>query len=160
MDYSPDKAGGQTTRPRGLGGRSLEHSWHQSPRFASRGQRVLRAGPRPTACGGEATLRNLARRQRHAVRLAAGGAMRSPTGKPHPENSPAVSVSRVRSKARHGTWQAATKVIGAAVDEKEGAAANDIATLPMRLGGLGIRSAARTAPVAYWASWGRCAANA
>ena len=57
--------------------------------------------------------------------------------------------------AKHDTelWQAATKVIGAAVDEKEDAAANDIATLPMRLGGLGIRSAARTAPAAYWASW-------
>ena len=28
-----------------------------------------------------------------------------------------------------------------------------LATLPMRLGGLGLRSAARTAPAAYWASW-------
>ena len=28
-----------------------------------------------------------------------------------------------------------------------------LTSLPMRLGGLGIRSAARTAPAAYWASW-------
>ena len=31
--------------------------------------------------------------------------------------------------------------------------AERIATLPMRLGGLGLRSAARTAPATYWASW-------
>ena len=28
-----------------------------------------------------------------------------------------------------------------------------ITTLPMRMGGLGLRSAMRTAPGAYWASW-------
>ena len=31
--------------------------------------------------------------------------------------------------------------------------AQDVATLPMRLGGLGLRSASRTAPGAFWASW-------
>ena len=31
--------------------------------------------------------------------------------------------------------------------------AERIAALPMRLGGLGLRSADRTAPAAYWASW-------
>ena len=31
--------------------------------------------------------------------------------------------------------------------------AERIATLPMRSGGLGLRSADRTAPAAYWASW-------
>ena len=31
--------------------------------------------------------------------------------------------------------------------------ASAIATLPMRLGGLGLRSAQRTAPAAFWASW-------
>ena len=28
-----------------------------------------------------------------------------------------------------------------------------LATLPMPMGGLGLRSAVRRAPVAYWASW-------
>ena len=28
-----------------------------------------------------------------------------------------------------------------------------VASLPMRLGGLGLRSNARMAPAAYWASW-------
>ena len=31
--------------------------------------------------------------------------------------------------------------------------AQHITTLPMRMGGLGLRSAMRTAPGAYWASW-------
>ena len=31
--------------------------------------------------------------------------------------------------------------------------ARDVATLPVRLGGLGLRSAARTSPAAYWAAW-------
>ena len=31
--------------------------------------------------------------------------------------------------------------------------ARDIATLPMRMGGLGLRSAVRCAHAAYWASW-------
>ena len=35
--------------------------------------------------------------------------------------------------------------------EKEDA--RRLATLPMRMGGLGLRSAARMAPAAYWASW-------
>ena len=30
---------------------------------------------------------------------------------------------------------------------------SEIATLQMRLGGLGLRSARRTSPAAYWASW-------
>ena len=31
--------------------------------------------------------------------------------------------------------------------------AKNLATLPMRKGGLGLRSALRTAPAAFWASW-------
>ena len=31
--------------------------------------------------------------------------------------------------------------------------AQQVATLPGRLGGLGLRSAQRSAPAAYWASW-------
>ena len=39
---------------------------------------------------------------------------------------------------------------GSEVCKEEG---RQLATLPMRLGGLGLRSASRTAPAAYWASW-------
>ena len=38
-------------------------------------------------------------------------------------------------------------------DREQKSAAQSIATLPMRLGGLGLRSAARMSPAAYWASW-------
>ncbi len=34
--------------------------------------------------------------------------------------------------------------------------ARSLAQLPLRLGGLGLRSAARTAPAAHWASWADC----
>ena len=37
------------------------------------------------------------------------------------------------------------------VEEKH--AARKLATLPLRLAGLGLRFAERTAPAAYWASW-------
>ena len=38
-------------------------------------------------------------------------------------------------------------------DGEQQSAAHRIASLPMRLGGLGIRSAARMSPAAHWASW-------
>ena len=38
-------------------------------------------------------------------------------------------------------------------DGQQQETAHRLASLPMRLGGLGIRSAARMAPSAYWASW-------
>ena len=34
--------------------------------------------------------------------------------------------------------------------------AEQLATLPMRMGGLGLRSASRMAPAAYWVSWADC----
>ena len=37
--------------------------------------------------------------------------------------------------------------------EEDQVTARHLATLPMRLGGLGLRSAARMAPASYWASW-------
>ena len=49
-------------------------------------------------------------------------------------------------------WSTFCKLLGTeglAVDQL----ARDTATLPGRLGGLGLRSAARAAPAAYWASW-------
>ena len=38
-------------------------------------------------------------------------------------------------------------------DAHQQAVAQDIASLPMRMGGLGIRSASRLALAAFWASW-------
>ena len=38
-------------------------------------------------------------------------------------------------------------------DAHQQAVAQDSASLPMRMGGLGIRSASRLAPAAFWASW-------
>eukprot|EP00973_Karenia_brevis_P037020 5103385-Karenia_brevis.AAC.1 len=37
--------------------------------------------------------------------------------------------------------------------QREHEVANFIATIPYRMGGLGLRSAQRMAPAAYWASW-------
>ena len=36
---------------------------------------------------------------------------------------------------------------------QEDTVARSVASLPARLGGLGLRSATRTAPAAYWAGW-------
>ena len=40
-----------------------------------------------------------------------------------------------------------------AADETIETESHQLATLPMRMGGLGLRSAVRCAPAAYWASW-------
>ena len=51
-------------------------------------------------------------------------------------------------------WKAATDLLGTVPgDDAALAEARSLATLPMRLGGLGLRSAERVAPAAYWASW-------
>ena len=53
-----------------------------------------------------------------------------------------------------GMWTATETVLGRltrSVEQKD--MARCLATLPMRLGGLGLRSATRMAPAAYWASW-------
>ena len=49
-------------------------------------------------------------------------------------------------------WETAKRLLGhvPAEDEEE---ARNISTLPMRMGGLGLRSAERCAPAAFWASW-------
>lgn len=43
--------------------------------------------------------------------------------------------------------------VAAAQQLQEDQLAQQVATLPGRLGGMGLRAAQRTAPVAYWASW-------
>jgi hypothetical protein len=49
-------------------------------------------------------------------------------------------------------WQTFCEIMGA-VEFQHDAMAQAVATLPGGLGGLGLRSAARTAQAAYWASW-------
>ena len=53
-----------------------------------------------------------------------------------------------------GMWETAIKLLhGLPGSDTEVETAKMLATLPMRLGGLGLRSAERTAQPAYWASW-------
>ena len=52
-----------------------------------------------------------------------------------------------------GMWSTARKLLGGLPghSDEELSCAKDLCTLPMRLGGLGLRSARRISPVAYWA---------
>ena len=50
-----------------------------------------------------------------------------------------------------GIWSTAKALLGRIPDDEE--EAHRLATLPMRLGGLGLRTAAPCAPGAFWASW-------
>ena len=59
--------------------------------------------------------------------------------------------------ARHhdaGMMEAMEEILGGLPgDEVQKGRAKEIATMPMRLGGLGLRSAARMAPAEFWAFW-------
>ena len=51
-------------------------------------------------------------------------------------------------------WKSVETLLGGLPGStQEGDTAKKLSTLPLRLGGLGLRSAERTAPAAYWASW-------
>ena len=53
-----------------------------------------------------------------------------------------------------GMWATLCALLGKdALATETGSAAARTATLPLRLGGLGLRSAVRTGPAAFWASW-------
>ena len=53
-----------------------------------------------------------------------------------------------------GMWATAQTLLGGLPGTPaEQATARDLASLPLRLGGAGLRSAVRTGPAAYWASW-------
>ena len=64
------------------------------------------------------------------------------------------SQSRAYAEAHDdGMWAAGQALLGELPGSAEEVKmARDLATLPMRMGGLGLRSASRTAPAAYWAS--------
>ena len=67
---------------------------------------------------------------------------------------PPSQSARYAAGHDEGMFQTMTALLGALPGSQEQiATARDITTLPMRLGGLGLRSAARTGPGAYWASW-------
>ena len=51
-----------------------------------------------------------------------------------------------------GLWETARALLGE-VPHEDAPHVRDIATLPMRMGGLGLRSAVLCAHAAYWASW-------
>ena len=51
-----------------------------------------------------------------------------------------------------GIWETAKALLGDIPGDRE-LEAQQLSTLPMRKGGLGLRSAERCAPAAYWASW-------
>ena len=64
------------------------------------------------------------------------------------------SVPTICRRPRRGMWKAAESVMGRWPGTAEQqAVARQIATLTMRLGRLGLRSARRMAPAAFWAYW-------
>ena len=59
------------------------------------------------------------------------------------------------ARAHDGMWQTVETLLQQTPGtEAERASARELATLPMRMGGLGLRSATRCAESAFWASWG------
>ena len=64
---------------------------------------------------------------------------------------PSVSVEYCRAHDE-GIW-ATVKALLDGIPAHEEEDSRQLATLPMRMGGLGLRSAVRCAPAAYWASW-------
>ena len=68
----------------------------------------------------------------------------------------ALSPGSVLSFAQqhdNAVWSCLKNLLGADLDEATDARARSIAQLPLRYGGLGLRSSCRTSPAAYWASW-------
>ena len=66
---------------------------------------------------------------------------------------PSESSRYARAHDR-GMWQPAQSLLGKLPGNAEDLImASRIATLPMRLGGLGFRCASRVAPAVFWGSW-------
>ena len=61
-------------------------------------------------------------------------------------------VAQVAAAHGAGLWSCFCDIVNVAPDQCS-AAARDAATLPLCLGGLGLRSASLTSTPAYWASW-------
>ena len=64
------------------------------------------------------------------------------------------SQSATYADIHGGMWKTTWELLGApTVDDDERILVQGVSTLPMRMGGLSLRSVNRTAPAASWASW-------
>ena len=70
----------------------------------------------------------------------------------HTMRSPQVFQLAYCHAHDEGMWDTARTLLDG-VPEANEAESQQLSTLPMRMGGLGLRSAARCAQAAYWASW-------
>ena len=66
------------------------------------------------------------------------------------------AVQRFAEGHTNGLWACLRNILGSTVDLDP--TTRDICTLPLSLGGIGLRNAERTSPPAYWASWADCLA--
>ena len=67
---------------------------------------------------------------------------------------PPEAVARFAEAHDEGLWRCMCWLLG--VPQDQDAVTKLIATLPLVLGGVGLRSAARTRQAAFWASWADC----
>ena len=78
---------------------------------------------------------------------------RQPESEPHIAHPPSSSAEYGRQHDE-GVWNTAVALLGQLPGTAEDiAAARSVASLTMRMGWLGLRSAARGGDAAYWASW-------
>ena len=66
------------------------------------------------------------------------------------------AVLRFAEGHTNGLWACLRNILGSSVDLDP--TTRDICSLPLSLGGIGLRNAERTSPPAYWASWADCLA--
>ena len=64
---------------------------------------------------------------------------------------PPTQVACYAAQQDQAIWETLQACLG--VPDHEAAHARQLATLPADMGGLGLQSAQRTAPAAYWAAW-------
>ena len=90
--------------------------------------------------------------QSHGLRrpgsVADAHTMRRPEMPPHPPD-----VAPIATRHDDGMKQTMDNLLRLPGENHEQDVARNIVSLPVRMGGLGIRSAQRTAPGAYCASW-------
>ena len=64
------------------------------------------------------------------------------------------AVQRFAEGHTNGLWECLRNILGSSVEVDP--TIRDTCTLPLSLGGMGLRNATRTSPPAYWASWADC----
>ena len=65
-------------------------------------------------------------------------------------------VHRFAAGHNQGLWNCLNRILS--IDFQVDATVQDTATLPLSMGGLGLRSAMRTCKPSFWASWADCLA--